>query len=92
MTATGKISCKVRGFSLNFRNSKLINFEAMKSLVENMDTEKTIEVENPSKIARDGKRRKVINKVEKKLYRVVYDKRILKDDFSTLPYGYKDVK
>lgn len=89
MTATGKISCKVTGFSLNFRNSKLINFEAMKSLVENMDTETTIEVENPSKIARDGKRRKVINKVEKKLYRVVYDKRILKDDFSTLPYGYR---
>ncbi|XP_035226144.1 uncharacterized protein LOC118198555 [Stegodyphus dumicola] len=32
-TATGKTCCKVRGFSLNFRNSQLLNFEAIKSLV-----------------------------------------------------------
>ena len=28
---TGKISCKVRGFSLNYRNSQVINFNSMKN-------------------------------------------------------------
>lgn len=81
--------CKVRGFTLNFKNSQLINFESIKSLVCSMDHDAMISIENPSKIVREAKRRKVVNKPEKKLYRIVYDKRILKDDFSTIPYGYK---
>ena len=89
-TESGAICCKVRGFSLNFRNSKAINFESIKSLVRSMDKETTIQIENSSKIVRDGKRRKVLNRTEKKLYRIVYDKRVLRDDFSTKPYGYKE--
>lgn len=88
-TQKGEICCKVRGFTLNFKNSQLINFESIKSLVCSMDRDEVISIENPSKIVREAKRRKVINKPEKKLYRIVYDKRILKEDFSTIPYGYK---
>lgn len=54
-----------------------------------MDPGITIAIENPSKITRDGKRRKVVNRYEKKLYKIVYDKRVLKEDYSTVPYGFK---
>ncbi|XP_035226307.1 uncharacterized protein LOC118198678 [Stegodyphus dumicola] len=88
-TEAGKTCCKVRGFTLNFRNSQLLNFESVKSLVCSLDPSiTTIEIENPMKICREAKRRKVVNKVEKKLYRVVYDKRVIQSDLTTLPYGY----
>lgn len=41
----------------------------MKELVISMDSGITIAIENPSKITRDGKRRRKINRYEKKLYK-----------------------
>ncbi|CAL1281718.1 unnamed protein product [Larinioides sclopetarius] len=80
--------CKVRGFTLNYKNSKKINFERMVSLVRNMDREEKIAINNPCKITRDVKRRKVINKEETKMYKIVYEKRVIQEDLTTLPYGY----
>lgn len=79
----------MRGFTLNYRNTQRLNFDSIKQLVICMEPGITIAIENPSKITRDGKRRKVINRYEKKLYKVVYDKRLLKEDYSTVPYGFK---
>ena len=78
----------MRGFTLNFKNSQLLNFDSIKALVLSLDKGKSIPLLNSSKITRDGKKRKVINKEEIKLYRMVYDKRVIQPDFSTLPYGY----
>lgn len=88
LTKSGKTCCKIRGFTLNYMNSKKLNFKSMESLVRNMDLERKITIENPCKITRDVKRRKVINKEETKIYKMVYEKRIMQDDFTTLPYGY----
>lgn len=79
----------MRGFTLNYRNTRRLNFDSIKQLVSSMDPGITIAIENPSKITRDGKRRKVVNRYEKKLYKIVYDKRVLKEDYSTVPYGFK---
>lgn len=87
-TREGKTCCKVRGFTLNFRNVQLLNFDSIQKLVCEMDTSSTISIRNPTKITTDGKRRRVVNKEETKLYRVVYDKRVIQPDLTTLPYGY----
>ena len=60
----------------------------MKKMVCSLDPTATVTVENTNKITRDAKRRKIINKREKKIYKMIYDKRIVKKDFTTLPYGF----
>ncbi|XP_054720430.1 uncharacterized protein LOC129230067 [Uloborus diversus] len=86
-TSSGKTCCKIRGFTLNFRNSRKLNFLSMKDIILNRGVS-SISLDNPAKICRDRKRRKVLNKPESKLYQMVYDKRVIQDDLTTLPYGY----
>ncbi|GFW20498.1 uncharacterized protein TNCV_4547651 [Trichonephila clavipes] len=84
----GSEVCKIRGFNLNFQNSLFLNYESVKELVSSMDATRFMTITNPRKITRDKKKRKVENKIESKTYKMVYDKRVIQDDFSTLPYGY----
>ena len=86
--SNGKETCKVRGFTLNYNNSKVINFDSVRQLVlENRDGElKTI---NPSKICRNKDVLKVYNKPEEKVYRMVSNKRTINwETLDTLPFGY----
>ncbi|KAG8173060.1 hypothetical protein JTE90_016152 [Oedothorax gibbosus] len=87
-TRKGKSVCKIRGFTLNYRNSLNLNFNTVRSLVRDLDMTSTIPIVNPNKIVRDKKKRKVTNNEETKLYKLVYDKRVICDDFTTIPYGY----
>ncbi|MEW8548383.1 MAG: DNA polymerase, partial [Candidatus Thiodiazotropha sp.] len=86
-TKKGKNCCKVRGFRLNFSNSLLIHFDAMKDIIT-INRNKTIQTSS-SKILRDKLTNTLYNKQETKTYQMVYDKRVL-DPFSnqTFPYGY----
>jgi len=85
-TKSGRSSCTVKGFRLDANTSLLINFDSIKNLVFNSRKE-CIEAEQFV-----FKRRKtdwsVRTEVQKKLYRFVYDKRVLFDDLSTLPFGF----
>ena len=86
---TGEIVCKVRGFSLNYTSSQVINFESMKEALyswKNKNNQELITIR--TEIVRDKKDPKVYNRLVKKHYGVVYDKRRLLDDFTTLPFGY----
>jgi len=87
-TSGGNEVCKVRGFTLNFSNSRLINFAAVKELVINESEQNEITVTNPSKICRDARKRKLYNRKEEKKYKMVYTKRRLLPNLSTLPYGF----
>ncbi len=94
-TATGKVECKVRGFSLNTRGSRQLNFDILK---QNVIDEVTIPLEeerrqipvfNPHKITRDVRTKQLTTETEIKRYQVVCDKRVIDPKtFLTYPYGY----
>ena len=87
---TGQYCCKVRGFSLNYKNSLVLNFDSMKNaLFEWKEGKKSELITVKTEICRDNKVMKVYNKEVKKHYGVVYDKRRVFDNFTTIPYGFK---
>ncbi|CAF0964145.1 unnamed protein product [Brachionus calyciflorus] len=82
----GKTSCTVKGFTLNHLSSLSINFDAIKDIVLN-DRSKKIKVEQ-QKFTRDKLNWIIKTNLITKLYGFVYDKHILLDDLSTIPFGY----
>lgn len=87
-TESDQTICKVRGFSWNYRNSQILNFDSLIDLLLNMNWDRPLPIYNPAKITRDGKNRKVINKAEVKQYKIVCTKIVVQDNLTTLPYGY----
>ena len=86
-TLKGKQECKVRGFTLNYRNKKLLNFKAMKQLL--LANQTGIVLTNDRKITRHKRKRKIYNRCEDKCYGIVYNKRARHEgSYSTLPYGF----
>lgn len=84
--ADGSSVCKIRGFTLNHRNSLVLNMETLKKLVTTSENTQP-SINNPFKIIRkDGD---LYTTSESKGYQIVYDKRILCEDFVTFPFGWK---
>ena len=91
VTNQGKSETKIRGITLNYATSKKINPSVMRSLVHlhsNCHTEAKVVVDIPFKITRDKKEKNIVTKRSKKDYRIVYNKRVIKENYETLPYGY----
>ena len=86
-TFLGKEECKVRGFTLNWTNSKLINFRNVESMINGSGLQE-ITVTNPCKISRDARKRKLYNRVEHKIYKTVYTKRRVLPNLDTEPFGF----
>jgi hypothetical protein len=85
---TGKHTtmCKVKGITLNYENSKVVTFTALRHMVLEDDT--PLHVHNPKKIKwKHGG--VVVSETETKEYKVVFKKRRLMDNFDSLPYGYE---
>lgn len=84
-----KYVTKIRGFTLDSTASKRLNFKSLKNDVlqfvqQNDPEEKTLIF---PQIVRTVDR-KVLSKMSKKKYRVVYDKRVVRKDATTVPYGW----
>jgi hypothetical protein len=93
MTNKGKEVCKVKGFTLNYTNSNIINFDSIKNMVTKyMDDRNNpcnkMSVKNPTKICRDPKKRKLYSREETKDMKMVYTKRKLLNNYNTVPFGY----
>ena len=87
MVNYGKSSCKIKGFSVNFIANEKLNFESMRQLVLNRNSAERISVEQ-NKFIRDKNEWTIRTETMFKQYRQVYDKRILLENFETLPFGF----
>ena len=88
VTNTGKSHITVKGFSLNYIASQTIHYDSIKEIVLD-DQAKKLMVDQ-YKFKRDKTTWNVYTEKIKKQYGFVYDKRILLDDLTTLPYGYNE--
>ena len=90
VTNNDKRVTKIRGITLDYATTGKLNPGVMRSLVHlyvNCHTEAKVTVDIPFKITRD-KKKKIVTKRMKKDYRVVYNKRVITENYGTLPYGY----
>ncbi len=89
---TGKESfvTKVRRISLNSYMCQKINFGVMRQHVRQFVKEKKDERTTVylRKIRRTAER-EIVTRTEQKLYRVVFDKRRVRNDYMTFPFSYR---
>ena len=87
---SGQVLCKVRGFTLNYHASQVLNFESMKeSLFSWIKKEPSEKVVVKTEIRRNKHSTKVYNQEIEKHYNVVYDKRRILPNLFTVPFGYR---
>jgi len=89
-TGESKTVCKVRGITLNYSASQLVNFEKIKDMILSKKDDETVIVRTEN----DIKRKKInggvnlISEPEDKTYRVSFLKRRRLNDNTSLPFGY----
>ena len=90
-TNNGNGIVKIRGITLNYDASKTINVDVIRHLVDlyvDCYIQDKVTVGIPHKITRDKKEKNIVTKRTKKDYRIVYNKRVVKENYETVPYGY----
>ena len=94
-TKKGKTETKIRGITLDYSASGKLNHNTIRELVyvycnelEVSEEEKKVTIDMPFKIIRNRKEKRIVTKRMKKDYRVVYNKRVVKENYETVPYGY----
>ena len=90
-TKNGKTDTKIRGITLDYAATGKLNHAVVRALVHlrvNCETEAKVTVDMPFKITRDKKEKNIVTKKMKKDYRLVYDKRVITENYETLPYGF----
>lgn len=79
--------CKVKGITLNYKNSLDINFDTIKKMI-NTNKTSVVTVQNDYKIVRDSNTTEIVTRKENKDYKLVFDKRVLQKDITSVPYGF----
>ena len=92
VTNTGEAILKIRGISLTYDATKTLNIGTMRDLVDSYVVDgarnEKVTINIPNKIIRDKKEKHIVTKRTKKDYRVVYNKRVVNENYETVPYGY----
>ena len=87
---TGEVVCKVHGFSLIYSTSEIVNLDSKKdtliSCKNKIEQPKMVTIK--MMILRDKLKANVYTLEMPKNYGVVYNKRVVMDDYTTLPHGF----
>lgn len=84
-----KILMKVKGFKLTYKTAAQINFDRLRENVHAfVQDQNRIETNVHIRRIERTQNREVVTVLRKKVYRVTYTKRVVKPDFTTIPYGY----
>ena len=78
----------MRGFTLKPEAAKSLNFNVVTEMIKARDFQSKVDIDMGSTITRDKKTWSLANGQNRKQYRLLYDKRVLLDDFKTVPFGY----
>jgi len=83
--------CKVRGITLHYKASQLVNFETIKVLILNgrSNSTFTVRTDKNQKKRGDGACVSIVTEPEDKTYRVRFFKRRRIDDNTSVRVGYK---
>jgi hypothetical protein len=89
-----KTVCKVRGITLNYNASKLVNFDVIRKMVLNRGRSRdvvTVHTDNKIKRKRKGQGGgvSILTEPEDKIYRISFLKRRRLSDNTSVPIGYK---
>jgi hypothetical protein len=98
-TLERKAICKVRGITLNYATSQLVNFGSIRDMILDTDAREVITVRTERKIKRNMRKRDgsgfpgadtiaVVSEPEARVYRVSFHKRRKVDDFNSVLFGY----
>lgn len=79
--------CKVRGITLNYKNALDINFNTVHEMVTGAEN-RTVAVKDEHMIARDKNNCRIITTEQNKDYKIVFDKRVISNQYQTYPYGF----
>ena len=82
-----RTQCKVRGITLNSKTLTSVNYDVLKNLVTKCPDGKVSVIE-AHKITRDRDTSQLRTVVQRKDYKLVFDKRVLGDAYVSYPYGY----
>ena len=91
-TSGDKTEIKVRGITLDCTTRQKVNFESLRAMVSlraKCGVTGKVTVDIPFRITRNTKTKEIQSKRMKKEYKIVYNKRVIIDDYKTIPYGYK---
>ncbi len=89
-TAKNKVVLKAKGVTLHSANAQVVTLESMACLVHAYVTSRDTStlLTRTETIVHNKKKFTLHNRAVLKRFKVVYDKRVLLPDYSTLPYGY----
>ena len=86
-----KTVCKVRGITLNYNASQLVNFDVIRDIILKEEGTVTVHIEHKINLKRksEGGIVSIISEPEDKTYRISFFKRRRLRDNTTVPFGYK---
>ena len=98
LTRGGKVECKVRGFSLNYKTKQRLNYytlrdNILKELDEPQTSRREMKLVDDNFFHRDQTNKRIRLIQREKRYGLVFDKRVIdKTTFKSYPFGYVRIR